>query len=128
MDKQQWNSFGVLAAVMHGMYIQLTEPIYTHFNTDMLVLLVQSVFLRTPVKAVMPNGDKSLDFMEGNTHIPARGIELIGEGCVFQLPVELLELLVWDGDRVWSHGRHSVKSEVEVGRDIQGWFSYNFST
>jgi hypothetical protein len=128
MDKQQWNGFGVLAAVMHGMYIQLTEPIYTHSNTDMLELLIQSVFLRTPVKAVTPNSDKSLDFIEGNTHIPARGIELIGKGCVFQLPVELLELLVWDSDRVWGHERHSVKSEVEVGRDIQDWFSYNCST
>lgn len=98
MDEQQRDSSWVCTLMVHNMDLHVPEPIHTDGNDKLVELLIQLLFLSTPIEIVPPGCNQALDLGQGGTHIPARIVELVGIGRLLELLAELIELGIRNGN------------------------------
>lgn len=95
MDKQEWNRIGDSAFLVNIMHIEGGEPVYR----DVAGVLRDRVHLLlcfSPVVAILPARDKSLDVRERCTVLVSSILQLVGEPCELEFLVEKLDFSVGD--------------------------------
>ena len=96
MDEEQRNSTFNLALLVHIVDVQYPESIYFDIPSELRELRVKSGFLRSPVKAVSPPSNETLDIVQRYTILLPRVFEFVWESDQGELLLEQLELVVWD--------------------------------
>lgn len=104
--KQQRDGIWIVAPMMHKMDIQTPKPIHRDRDHELAKLLIQLLLLSAPVKLLFPDGNETLGLSQGDAHVPASIVKLIGEGCLLEFLTELVKLGIGNGDGKRRYGGH----------------------
>lgn len=109
---------------MQNMDFQFPEIIHGDGHCKVFELFVKFLFLGAPVKILSPDCDQSFHVRKWNAHVPACGIEFIGEGCLLELMIQLGDLLVRNSYRERSYGHvHVAFSFYSLSKTV---FNFEF--
>ena len=89
-----------IALLIHEMYIQGIKPIDLYSSLE-VGQLIELSFLLSPIKVLFPVCTQSFHISQRCAIIPSGLVELVGEGCGFELLDQSLALFLGDGDCVW---------------------------
>lgn len=95
MGKEQRDCTIYIALLVNEMYVQRFEAVYLYGGLE-IWQLVELTFLLPPIKFFSPVGSQSFHVSQWGTVVPVRLVELVREGCGFELLDKTFALFLGD--------------------------------